>query len=126
MALTYVLVREDLAYRLDGQVARATAPEFSKDPGVDGAAVTCHLKYQFFAYSDPHQGQIPFPCSARGHIEHRRQLQVEYLVSNPDRTRYYPTQNNFELIALGGLGLGGLWLLLSGFLFVRGFLRKKL
>ena len=50
MALTYVLVREDLAYRLDGQVARATAPEFSKDPGVDGAAVTGKFTDQFLVY----------------------------------------------------------------------------
>ena len=123
--LTYVVVREDLTYRLDGQVARATALELSRDAGSGKSAPTCRVKYQFLAYGSVRQGQSRFPCSEWDRINQSRLLQIEYLVSDLDRNRYYPNQNNFELIAWGGFGLSGLLFILSGFLFVRRFRRKK-
>jgi len=118
IAVTYLFAREDLAYRAEGRVASATVTKLIKDRGSDGAPDRCQAEYQFMAYGALRKGTVTVPCSDWNRLDDTRLMQVQYLVSQPDRSRAYPPAETTERYAVMGFGLAALLIIVSVVLIV--------
>jgi hypothetical protein len=113
IAVTYLFTREDLAYRAEGRVVSATVIKLNKERGSDGAPDQCQAEYQFMAYAALRKGTVAVPCTEWDRLDDTRQMQVQYLVSQPDRSRIYPPAQTTERYAVMGFGLSALLIIVS-------------
>lgn len=123
--VTYFFTREDLSYRSEGRVMSATVVDLNKEAGNDGGPDQCRAEYQFMAYGALRKGTVTIPCSEMDSLDDSRRMQIQYLVSQPDRSRFYPPADTTERYAVMGFGMGALLLIVSIVSFVWGFLPKK-
>lgn len=106
--VTFIFTREDLAYRSEGRVASATVTKLNKDRGSEGVPDQCQAEYQFMAYGVLRKGAVPISCDDWDQLDDARRLQIQYLVSQPDRSRVYPPAQTTERYAVMGFGLAAL------------------
>ena len=125
IAVTYLFTREDLAYRAEGRVVRATVIKLNKERGGDGAPDQCQAEYQFMAYAALRKGTVAVPCNEWDRLDDTRQMQVQYLVSQPDRSRIYPPAQTTERYAVMGFGLAALLIIVSIVLIVWKFWPRR-
>jgi hypothetical protein len=125
IAVTYLFTREDLAYRAEGRVVSATVIKLNKDRGSDGDPDRCQAEYQFMAYGALRKGTVAVPCSDWDRLDDSRRMQIQYLVSQPDRSRTYPPAETTERYAVMGFGLAALLIIVSVVLVVWRFLPQK-
>ena len=104
-AVTYIFTREDLTYRSEGRVVSATVTKLNKDRGSEGQADQCQAEYQFMAYGALRTGTVPVACTDWDRLDDSRQMQIQYLVSQPDRSRVYPPAETTERYAVMGFGM---------------------
>jgi tetratricopeptide (TPR) repeat protein len=104
VAVTYFFTREDLAYRSEGRVMSATVIKLNKVRGSAGAADQCAAEYQFMAYGGLRKGTVPISCAEWDRLDDTRRLQIQYLASQPDRSRVYPPAQTTERYAVMGFG----------------------
>jgi hypothetical protein len=112
-AVTFIFTREDLAYRSEGRVVSATVTKLNKDRGSEGQADQCQAEYQFMAYGALRQGTVPIACADWDRLDDERRLQIQYLVSQPDRSRVYPPAQTTERYAVMGFGLAALLIIVG-------------
>jgi tetratricopeptide (TPR) repeat protein len=112
-AVTYVFTREDLAYRSEGRVVSATVIKLNKVRGSEGTPDQCQADYQFMAYGALRQGTVPISCAEWNRLDDTRRLQIQYLVSQPDRSRVYPPAQTTERYAVMGFGMAVLLIIVS-------------
>jgi uncharacterized membrane protein YqjE len=112
-AATFLFTREDLAYRSEGRVVSATVTKLNKDRGSEGAPDQCQAEYQFMAYGALRQGTVPISCDDWDRLDDTRRLQIQYLVSQPDRSRVYPPAQTTERYAVMGFGLAVLLIIVG-------------
>jgi hypothetical protein len=110
---TYIFTREDLTYRSEGRVVSATVIKLNKDRGSDGQAEQCQADYQFMAYGALRQGTVPIACDDWDRLDDERRLQIQYQVSQPDRSRVYPPANPTDRYAVMGFGLAALLIIVG-------------
>jgi hypothetical protein len=125
IAVTYLFTREDLAYRSEGRVVSAAVTDLIKDRGSDGAPDHCQAEYQFMAYAALRKGTVPIPCTDWDRLDDSRLMQVQYLVSQPDRSRVYPPTQTTERYAVMGFGLAVLLIIVGMVLIVWKFWPQK-
>ena len=125
IAVTYVFTREDLAYRAEGRVSSATVIRLNKEQGSAGAPDRCEAEYQFMAYGALRKGTALISCADWDRLDNSRRMQIQYLVSQPDRSRLYPPAETTERYAVLGFGLAALLIIVSLVLIVRRFLPRK-
>lgn len=118
IAVTYLVTREDLAYRAEGRVVSATVIELIKGQGSAGTPERCQAEYQFMAYAALRKGTVAIPCAEWNRLDDSRLIQVQYLVSQPDRSRAYPPAETTERYAVIGFGLAALLIVVSVVLIV--------
>ncbi len=123
IALTYIVNGEELGYRNNGDVINASILDLDKAADANGNDA-CTADYQFMAYGALRKGNSAFACAEWAQVEKSRIIQIEYQRSQPDVSRYYLRPNSGDTLLRVGFGLGGLLIIVSGFLLVRGFLRK--
>jgi hypothetical protein len=111
--VTFLFTREDLAYRSEGRVMNATVTKLHKVDGREGTTDQCAADYQFMAYGALRQGTVPIPCSDWDRLDDARRLQIQYLVSQPDRSRVYPPAQTTERYAVMGFGLAALLIIVG-------------
>jgi hypothetical protein len=124
IALTYVVNREELVYRNNGDVINASILKIDKAPGSNGDTV-CTAAYQFMAYGAFRKGSSAFSCAEWAQVEKSRMIRIEYQRSQPDLSRYYLRPNNADTLMRVGIGLGGLLVIVSLALLMWGFLPWK-
>jgi hypothetical protein len=112
-AVIYVFAREDLAYRSEGRVVSATVIDLNKDRGSEGIPDRCWAEYQFMAYGALRKGTVAIPCADQDRLDDSRQMQIQYLVSQPDRSRVYPPAQTTERYAVMGFGLATLLIIVG-------------
>ena len=112
-AVTYLFTREDLTYRSEGRVVSATVTKLNKDRGSEGVPDQCQAEYQFMAYGALRQGTVPISCADWDRLDDSRRLQIQYLVSQPDRSRVYPPANPTDRYAVMGFGLAALLIIVG-------------
>jgi hypothetical protein len=83
------------------------------------------VDHQFMAYGAPRKGMVTIPCSEMDSLDDSRRMQIQYLVNQPDHSRFYPPADTTERYAVMGFGMGVLPLIVSIVSFVWGFLPKK-
>ena len=110
---TFLFTREDLAYRSEGRVMNATVTKLNKDRGSAGAPDQCQAEYQFMAYGALRKGTVPIACSDWKHLDDTRQMQIQYLSSQPDHSRVYPPAQTTERFAVLGFGLAALLIIVG-------------
>ncbi len=115
--VTLVVTREDLTYRAEGRVVSATVTRLNKERGTNGTADRCTADYQFMAYGALRQGTVPIVCADWDQLDDARRLQIQYLVSQPDRSRLYPPAQTTERYAVMGFGLAVL-LMIAGIILI--------
>lgn len=125
IALTYVVNREELAYRNNGDVINASLLKLDRAPGSNSAAEVCTVAYQFMAYGALRKGSSAFSCAEWAQVEKSWKVRIEYQRSQPDASRYYLRPNNADVLMRVGFGLGGLLAIVSVALLVWGFLPRK-
>jgi hypothetical protein len=125
IAVTYVFTREDLAYRSEGRVMSATVIKLNKVRGSEGTADQCAAEYQFMAYGALRKGTVAVPCADWKHLDDSRHMQIQYLVSQPDRSRIYPPAQTTERYAVMGFGLAVLLIIVGIVLIVWRFWPQK-
>ncbi len=125
IAATYFFTREDLAYRAEGSVVGATVVKLVKDRGSDGTPDRCQAEYQFMAYGALRKGTVPIPCAEWNRLDDARQMQVQYLVSQPDHSRIYPPAQTTERYAVMGFGLAALLIIVGIVLIVWKFWPRR-
>ena len=125
IAVTYLFTREDLAYRAEGRVVSATVIKLNKDRGSEGAPDRCQAEYQFMAYAALRKGTVAIPCADWDRLDDARRLQIQYLVSQPDRNRVYPPAQTTERYAVMGFGLAALLIIVGVVLIVWRFWPQK-
>jgi hypothetical protein len=113
IAVTYFLTRDDLAYRFDGRVVSATVTKLNKERGSESIPDQCQAEYQFMAYGALRKGTVPIACANWNHLDDARQIQVQYLVSQPDRSRVYPPAQTTDRYAVMGFGLAALLIIVG-------------
>jgi hypothetical protein len=111
--VTYVFTREDLTYRSEGRVMSATVTKLNKERGSEGAPDRCQAEYQFMAYGALRKGTVAIPCADWDQLDDSRRLQIQYLVSQPDRSRVYPPAQTTERYAVMGFGLAALLIIVG-------------
>jgi hypothetical protein len=116
-AVTYFFTREDLAYRNEGRVVSATVTKLNKERGSESVPDRCQVDYQFMAYGALRQGTVPISCSDWDSLDDSRRLQIQYLVSQPERSRVYPPAETTERYAVMGFGLAAL-LVIAGIVLI--------
>ena len=104
-AVTFLFTREDLTYRSEGRTMSATVIKLNKTSGSDGQPEQCTAEYQFMAYGGLRKGTVPIPCEERERLDDTRQIQIQYLVSQPDVSRVYPPAQTTERYAVMGFGM---------------------
>lgn len=112
-AVTFLFTREDLAYRSEGRVVSATVTKLNRERGSEGQADLCQAEYQFMAYGALRQGTVPISCADWDQLDDTRRLQIQYLVSQPDRSRVYPPAQITERYAVMGFGLAVLLIIIG-------------
>lgn len=125
IAVTFLFTREDLAYRSEGRVVSATVTKLNKERGSDGAPDRCQAEYQFMAYGALRKGTVAIPCADRDRLDDARQMQIQYLVSQPDRSRVYPPAQTTERYAVMGFGMAALLIVVGIVLIVWRFWPQK-
>ena len=125
IALTYIVNREELAYRNHGDVINATILKLDKAPGSNSTAEVCTAAYQFMAYGALRKGSSAFSCAEWAQVEKSRMIRIEYQISQPDVSRYYLRPNDADVVMRVGFGLGGLLVIVSIALLVWGFWPRK-
>jgi hypothetical protein len=125
IAVTYLFTREDLAYRSEGRVVGATVTKLNKEDGSDGAPDRCLAEYQFMAYGALRKGTVDVPCSDWDRLDDSRRMQIQYLVSQPDRNRMYPPAETTERYAVMGFGMAALLIIVGIVLIVWRFWPQK-
>jgi hypothetical protein len=123
IVLTFAVIREDLFYQREGKVTTATATQFYRAPYNAGG--TCSLAYQYAVNGVPYEGYSDFPCAHWNQLNATKRLQVQYVASSPQQSRYYPNQKNMGLIVGLGFVFGGLFVTFSGYYLIAGFVRKQ-
>ena len=118
IAVTYLFTREDLTYRSEGRVVSATVTKLNKERGSEGVPDRCQADYQFMAYGALRKGTVPIPCADWNRLDDSRQMQIQYLVSQPDRSRVYPPAQTTERYAVMGFGLAALLIIVGMVLIV--------
>lgn len=118
IAVTYFFTREDLAYRAEGRVVSATVIKLIKDRSSEDTPERCQAEYQFMAYAALRKGTVAIPCADWKRLDDSRLMQVQYLVSQPDRSRAYPPAETTERYAVSGFGLAALLIIAGGVLIV--------
>ena len=113
IAATYLFTRDDLAYRFDGRVVSATVTKLDKQRGSAGVPDQCQADYQFMAYGALRKGTVPIACADWNRLDDVRQMQIQYLVSQPDRSRVYPPAETTERYAVMGFGLAALLIIVG-------------
>lgn len=113
IAATYLVFREELAYRNDGEVIGATVLKTDKTDGSTDKVEVCTTDYQFMAYGALRKGSSAFPCAEWDRVEKSHLIQVQFQISHPGLNRYYPRPQNEQLPMWGGFGLGGLLVIVS-------------
>jgi hypothetical protein len=78
------------------------------------------------AYGALRKGTVAIPCSDWDRLDYSRRMQIQYLVSQPDRSRSYPPAETTERYAVMGFGLAVLLILVGIVLIVWKFLPQKL
>ena len=101
-------------------------PKNALDRGSDGAPDRCQAEYQFMAYAALRQGAVAVPCSDWNRLDDSRLMQVQYLVTQPDRSRAYPPAETTERYAVVGFGLAALLIIVGVVLIVWRFWPRKL
>jgi hypothetical protein len=124
IALTYVVNREELAYRNNGDVINASILKLDKAADANGDSV-CTAAYHFMAYAALRKGSSAFSCAEWAQVEKSRMIRIEYQRSQPDVNRYYLRPNNADTLMPVGFGLGGLLVIVSIALVVWGFWPRK-
>ncbi len=124
-AATYLFTREDLAYRAEGRIMNATVTHLNKERGSQGVPDRCQADYQFMAYAALRKGTLAFPCSDWNRLDDTRQLQIQYLASQPDHSRVYPPAETTERYAVLGFGLAILLFIVGIVLIVWKFLPQS-
>ena len=125
IAVTYLFTREDLAYRAEGRVVSAIVTKLNKERGTADVPDRCQADYQFMAYGALRQGTVPIPCADWNRLDDSRQMQIQYLVSQPDRSRSYPPVNTTDRYAVMGFGLAALLIIVGIVLIVWRFWPQK-
>ena len=125
IAATYLFTREDLAYRSEGRVVSATVTKLNKERGSEGTPDHCQADYQFMAYGALRKGTVPISCADWNHVDDSRQMQIQYLDSQPDRSRAYPPAQTTERYAVMGFGLAALLIVIGIVLIVWRFWRPR-
>ena len=125
IALTYVVNREELAYRNNGDVINATILKLDKAADSNSAAEVCTAAYQFMAYGALRKGSSAFSCDEWAQVEKSRMIRIEYQRSQPHLSRYYLRPNNGDTLMRAGFGLGGLLVVVSVALLVWGLWPRK-
>ena len=122
IVLSFIVVREELVYQREGQVTTATATQFNQAPYTAGN--TCNVAYQYAVQGVAYPGYSDFPCYQWGQLHTTQHFQVQYVASQPQQSRYYPSQKNMLFIV--GLGLFfGAWLaIVGGYYLTASFARK--
>jgi hypothetical protein len=126
IAVTYVFTREDLTYRAEGRVVSATVTKLNKERGSEGVPDRCQAEYQFMAYGALRKGVVPISCAEWNRLDDSRQMQIQYLVSQPDRSRVYPPTQTTERYAVMGFGLVALLIIVGIVLIAWRFWPQKL
>ena len=124
-AVTYLFTREDLAYRSEGRIMSATVTDLNKERGSEGVPDQCQADYQFMAYGALRKGTVDIPCSDWDRLDDSRRMQIQYLVSQPDRSRSYPPAQTTERYAVMGFGLAVLLVIIGLVLIVWRFLPQE-
>lgn len=124
-AVTYIFTREDLAYRAEGRIVSATVTDLNKERGSEGVPDRCQADYQFMAYGALRKGTVAVPCADWNRLDDSRRMQIQYLVSQPDRSRSYPPAETTERYAVMGFGLAALLIIVGIVLIVWKFLPQK-
>jgi hypothetical protein len=124
IALTYVVNREELAYRNNGDVINATILKLDKATDANGDEV-CTAAYQFMAYAALRKGSSAFACAEWAQVEKSHVIRIEYQISQPDVSRYYLRPNDADTLMRIGFGLGGLLVIVSVAVLVWGFWPRK-
>jgi hypothetical protein len=124
-AVTYFFTREDLAYRNEGRVVSATVTELNKERGSEGVPDRCQADYQFMAYGGLRTGAVPISCADWDSLDDSRRLQIQYLVSQPERSRVYPPAETTDRYAVMGFGLAALLVIVGIVLIVWRFWPTK-
>jgi hypothetical protein len=125
IAVTYLFTREDLTYRSEGRVVSATVTRLNKERGSEGIPDRCQAEYQFMAYGALRKGAVPISCADWNRLDDSRQMQIQYLVSQPDRSRAYPPAQTTERYAVMGFGLAALLIIVGIVLIVWRFWPQK-
>jgi hypothetical protein len=125
IAVTYLFTREDLAYRSEGRVVSATVTDLIKDRGSEGQTDRCQAEYQFMAYGALRKGTAPILCADWDRLDDARRMQIQYLNSQPDRSRAYPPAQTTERYAVMGFGLAALLIIVGIVLVVWRFWPQK-
>ncbi|NTU62100.1 MAG: DUF3592 domain-containing protein [Chloroflexi bacterium] len=113
IAVTYLFTREDLTYRSEGRVVSATVTKLNKDRGSGDVPDQCQAEYQFMAYGALRQSTVPIACADWDQLDDSRRMQIQYLVSQPDRSRVYPPAQTTERYAVMGFGLAALLIIVG-------------
>ncbi len=124
-AATYFFTRNDLAFRFDGRVVSATVTKLDKQRGSAGVPDQCQAEYQFMAYGALRKGTVPIDCADWKRLDDARQMQIQYLVSQPDRSRSYPPAETTDRYAVLGFGLAALLIIVGIVLIVWKFLPQR-
>ena len=91
----------------------ATVIHLDKVSGSAGAPDQCLAEYQFMAYSAVRKNTVPVPCSDWNQLSKTHRIQIQYLNSQPDRSRIYPPANPTDRYATLGFGLAALLALIG-------------
>ena len=125
IAVTYLFTREDLAYRFEGNVVSAIVTKLNKERGSAGVPDRCQADYQFMAYGALRKGTVPISCADWNRLDDARQMQIQYLVSQPDHSRSYPPGDTTDRYAVMGFGLAALLIIVGIVLIVWRFWPQK-
>ncbi len=125
IAVTYLFTREDLAYRFNGSVASAIVTKLNKERGSAGVPDRCQADYQFMAYGALRKGTVPISCADWNRLDDARQMQIQYLVSQPDHSRSYPPVDPTDRYAMLGFGLAALLIIVGIVLIIWRFWPQK-
>jgi hypothetical protein len=106
-------------------VMSATVIKLNKVRGSEGTADQCMAEYQFMAYGALRKGTVPISCADWDRLDDARRLQIQYLVSQPDRSRVYPPAQTTERYAVMGFGLAALLIIVGLVLIVWRFWPQK-
>jgi hypothetical protein len=115
IALGVLTLREEAAYRMEGQVTNGFVSDAKWLYKVNQGGDTCNVTYQFYANNASYQGYSEFPCTEWDKVTSTRRMQVEYLASNPKKSRFYPNTTNFMWLSICVFGFAGFFLLFGLF-----------